>query len=65
MSKRSVQKQIRSLELRTQEHEEKIRRELEEPLPDQRLIRHWETEIEAFRLGIEKARKRLGGAGWR
>jgi predicted nucleic acid-binding Zn-ribbon protein len=62
VSKRSVQKQIRSLQLRIQEHEEKIRREQEKPVPDHGLIRHWGREIEALKQGLEKAKKRGGGA---
>lgn len=53
-------KAIRSLTRRIAEHQEKIRLEREKENPDEKLIRHWETEIRAFEKGIQQARKRLG-----
>ena len=59
MSKRSFQKQIRSLDLRIKEHKDKILTENKKPHPDQGKIRHWTKEIKTFEKSLEKARKRL------
>lgn len=60
MGKKNHKKAIRTLSQRIAEHQEKTRLELEKDLPDEGLIRHWETEIRAFEKGIQQARKRLG-----
>lgn len=60
MGKRHFKKAISSLQSRIAEHETKIRLELEKPLPDERLITHWQKEIKAFEKGIQPALKRLG-----
>jgi hypothetical protein len=60
MGKKNHRKTIRSLNMRISEHQEKIRREYAKNLPDEGLIRHWETEIRAFEKGIQQALKRLG-----
>ena len=60
MGKSHFKKAISSLQARVDEHQEKIRLELNKDYPDQGLIRHWETEIKAFEKGIEQAIKRLG-----
>lgn len=52
--------EIRTLDLRIREHGSKILTERARPEPDRGRIRHWEAEIQAFRDGIERARKRLG-----
>jgi hypothetical protein len=56
-----IGRRIESLQKRVHEHEQKISRERRKTKPDEGLISHWEAEIRAFRNGIEKANKRLGG----
>jgi hypothetical protein len=51
---------MRTLQERIQEHGTKILVERARAQPDEGRIRHWETEIRAFRDGIDRARKRLG-----
>jgi hypothetical protein len=60
VGKRNHRKAIRSLTQRIEEHQEKIRLELERESPNQGLIYHWEKEIRAFEQGIQQAQKRLG-----
>jgi peptidoglycan hydrolase CwlO-like protein len=60
MGKKNYRKAIRSLTQRIDEHQEKIRLELEREHPDQGLINHWQKEIHAFEKGIQQAQKRLG-----
>lgn len=60
MGKKNHKKAIRSLNRRIVEHQEKIRLEYEKNFPDEGLIRHWESEIRAFKKGIQQALKRLG-----
>ena len=59
MSKRGFREQIKSLELRIEEHEDKITTEKGKSQPDEGKIHHWIAEIEAFRKSLEKAKKRL------
>lgn len=59
MGKRALRKRIESLIGRVQDHEIKIRREMEKETPNQGLISHWEAEISAFQKNIENARRRL------
>jgi len=51
---------MESLTKRLEEHELKIRQEMQKQHPDFGLIRHWEREIAAFQISIDRARKRLG-----
>jgi peptidoglycan hydrolase CwlO-like protein len=60
LGKKNHRKAIRSLTQRIEEHQEKIRLELEREHPDQGLIDHWQKEIRAFEKGIQQAQKRLG-----
>ncbi len=60
MGNRSLKRRIASLQLRIEEHEAKISVELEQKKPDQGLITHWQVEIEAFTVSIQRALKRLG-----
>jgi peptidoglycan hydrolase CwlO-like protein len=60
MGKSHFKKAILSLQARIDEHQEKIKLELEKDYPDQGLIKHWQTEIKPFKKGIEQALKRLG-----
>ena len=60
MGKKELRKKMRTLEQRIQEHGTKILAERAKAQPDEGRIRHWETEIRAFRDGINRARKRLG-----
>jgi L-ribulose-5-phosphate 3-epimerase UlaE len=59
MGKKNHEKSINSLQQRIIEHQQKIDTELQKDYPDMGLIRHWQKEIRAFELGIEKAQKRL------
>jgi hypothetical protein len=59
MSKRGFRKQIKSLVLRIEEHEDKIRTEKEKSQPDEGKVQHWRSEIEAFGKSLEKAKRRL------
>jgi L-ribulose-5-phosphate 3-epimerase UlaE len=59
MGKKNHEKSINSLNQRIIEHQQKIDMELLKDYPDLGLIRHWQKEIRAFDLGIEKAQKRL------
>jgi len=59
MGKKNHEKSINSLKQRIIEHQQKIDVELLKDYPDLGLIRHWQQEIRAFELGIEKAQKRL------
>jgi hypothetical protein len=60
MGKKEQRKKIRTLEQRIREHGTKILVERARAQPDEGRIRHLDTEIRAFRDGIERARKRLG-----
>ncbi len=62
LGKGEYRKKISSYMKRIREHEQKIRKELASPNPHEGRIRHWEVEIEAFRIGIKRAEKRLGRA---
>ncbi len=59
MGKKNHEKSINSLQQRVIEHQQKIDAELQKDYPDIGLIRHWQKEIRAFEIGIEKAQKRL------
>ncbi|MEE3720044.1 hypothetical protein V2H45_25225 [Tumidithrix elongata RA019] len=59
MGKKNHEKSINSLQKRIIEHQQKIDIELQKDYPDLGLIHHWQKEILAFELGIEKAKKRL------
>lgn len=61
MGRKELRKKIRTLEQRIQEHGTKILTERARTQPDEGRVHHWETEIKAFRDGINRARKRLGG----
>jgi peptidoglycan hydrolase CwlO-like protein len=61
LGKRRYRRKIEGLEKRIREHQEKIRREREKGNPDEGLIAHWEKEIRAFKEGIRRAKRRLGG----
>ena len=61
MGEKELRKKIRTLEQRIREHGTKILTERARAYSDEGRIRHWETEIKAFRDGINRARKRLGG----
>lgn len=60
MGKRALRKRVESLLKRIEEHKLKIQIEDAKEITDYGLIRHWQAEIEAFEISIEKARKRLG-----
>jgi uncharacterized coiled-coil DUF342 family protein len=60
MSKKELRKKISTMEERIHEHGTKILMERAKAQPNEGRIRHWETEIRAFRDGMARARKRLG-----
>lgn len=60
MGNRALKRRITSLRERVIEHEEKITSELKKLHPDQGLAKHWQVEIEAFNISVERALKRLG-----
>ena len=60
MGNRALKRRIASLRERIIEHEEKITRELMQSHPDQGLIKHWQVEIDAFNISMDRAVKRLG-----
>ena len=60
MGKRKLRRRIESLERMIREHWRKIVEEKQKTNVDKGLIRHWETEIQAFEEGIQRAKKRLG-----
>jgi len=59
MGKRALKKRIDSLLKRVEEHKLKIQTEEAKEVADYGLIRHWQAELEAFQISIEKAKKRL------
>jgi hypothetical protein len=59
MSKRQYLKQIKSLEVRIDEHKNKIETEKNKTTPDAGLIKFWEKEMEGYQKGLLKAMKRL------
>jgi hypothetical protein len=60
MGNRALKRRIASLRERKIEHEAKIARELMQSHPDQGLIKHWQVEIDAFNISMDRAVKRLG-----
>jgi hypothetical protein len=60
MGKKELRKKMRTLDERIREHQAKILVERELDQPNEGRIRHWQAEIQAFRTGIDRARKRLG-----
>ena len=60
MGNRALKRRIASLRLRIIEHEGKIIAELGTSRPDQGLIKHWQIEIDAFNISLERALKRIG-----
>jgi len=59
MGKKEFLKQIKSLQERIEEHKAKIEAELMKTTPDNKVIKYWEMEIEAYKDAIAKAEKRL------
>ena len=60
MGNRALKRRIASLRQRIVEHEEKIIAEQKQSCPDQSLIKHWQIEIDAFNISLERALKRIG-----
>ena len=58
-SKKRYRKGIEILKMRIQEHEDKIKRELERGNPDYGLIDKWNKDIQAFIDAIRRKEKRL------
>ena len=59
MGNRAIRKSIQSLRQRIFEHSEKIEREHAKPEPNQGLIAHWQSEIEAFTIRLRRLENRL------
>jgi predicted GIY-YIG superfamily endonuclease len=59
MGNRKIRERMASLIQRIDEHREKIAGEWAQAQPDTALIRHWEREIRAFALQIERYEARL------
>ncbi len=60
MGHRALKRRIASLRQRIIDHEEKIEREQMLLNPDSSLVNHWQIEINAFNISLERALKRLG-----
>ena len=59
MGKRALRKRVESLLKRIEEHQLKIQIEAAKEVVDDGLIRHWQAEIDAFEISVERAKKRL------
>lgn len=59
MGKKKFFKQIKSFERLITEHQNKIEMEKNKAVPDLGMIKYWEREIESYKIGIEKANRRL------
>jgi peptidoglycan hydrolase CwlO-like protein len=59
MGNRAARKSIQSLRQRIIEHYAKIEREQTKPEPDEGLIGHWQSEIEAFTTRLRRLENRL------
>ena len=59
MGKRALKRRIESLRQRIAEHEDKIAVEKALLHPDTGLIHHWQIEINAFNISLQRALKRL------
>ena len=60
MGNRALKRRIASLRRRIVEHEEKMAAERMQSRPDRGLIKHWQVEIDAFNVNLERALKRIG-----
>jgi len=60
MGNRALKRRIASLRQRIVEHEDKIAAERMHSRPDRGLIKHWQIEIDAFNVSLERALKRIG-----
>ena len=56
---KQLRKQIVSLEIRRDEHQEKIDQETSKEHPRDELIKHWVKEIQNFERQIEKKEREL------
>jgi predicted nucleic acid-binding Zn-ribbon protein len=56
---KDLRKKIAGRRRMIERHEEKIRAELSKPLPDESLIAHWRSEIEAVEQKITELTRRL------
>lgn len=59
MGNKQVRLVIQGLREQIDLHREKIANELLKPRPNERIIRHWELEIEAFSERLERLEVRL------
>lgn len=59
MGNKQVRLVIQGLREQIDLHREKIANELQKPQPNQRIVRHWELEIEAFSERLERLETRL------
>jgi hypothetical protein len=60
VGKRALKRRIESLSQRMVEHERKIANERKLLHPEAELIKHWQVEIDAFNVSLQRALKRLG-----
>ena len=56
---KDLRKKIAGRRRMVQRHEEKIRRELAKPHPDESLIEHWRNEIQAVKVKVAELTRRL------
>ncbi len=59
MGNRKVRQSIASLYQRIQEHQAKIAREQMNSQPDYGVIKHWQSEIQAFAMQVRHLEERL------
>ncbi len=59
MGRRALRKIVESLLKRIEEHKLKIQIEAGKEFAEYGLIRHWQAEIDAFEISVQKAKKRL------
>ena len=59
MGNRALKRRVAGLRLRIEEHEAKIANEKHQVKPDNGLITHWQVDIEAFTVSMQRALKRL------
>lgn len=59
MGNRPLRERIRALDERIREHRAKIAKEQTLPQPDMGLIRHWQREIRAFTVHLQRLEDRM------
>lgn len=59
MGNRKTRERIQAMHERIEEHHAKIAKEQEMSRPDRGLIRHWQSEIRAFTIQMQRLEDRL------